>query len=86
MSTSPLPALPSSLPPELDRPLDPWLARMEPRLRPVLERHHGNLVALCRSLERAGHPSDVIRACIRDLLASYEAELAHSLLQEEPAS
>jgi hypothetical protein len=70
---------PSSVPPELARSIDPWLARMEPRLRPVLERHHSNLVTLCRSLEQAGHGPDVIRSCIRDLVASYEAELAQSL-------
>ena len=78
MSNSSPPA-PPLVPPELARSTDPWFARMEPRLRPVLERHHGNLVALCGSLEEAGHAPDVIRSCIRDLLASYEAELAQSL-------
>lgn len=86
MSTSPPSALPAPLPLDLAEAIDPWFARVEPRLRPVLQRHNQSLVALCRSLEQAGHPPDVIRSCIRDLLASYEADLAQFLLEEEPTS
>jgi predicted component of type VI protein secretion system len=59
--------------------LDAWSGRLPAGLRPALERHAQNLVALAQSLEAAGQSPDVIRGCLRDLLASYEAELVDVL-------
>ena len=62
--------------------LEPWRAQLTPRLQPVLDRHHQSLVALVQSLEQAGHGPDLIRSCVRDLLASYEADLTSALAYE----
>ena len=62
-----------------------WRARLAPWLHPVLDRHHRNLSAIVASLEAAGHPPDRIAACVRDLLASYEADLTRALCDPGPA-
>lgn len=67
---------------ELEEHLDPWRSRLTSRLQPVLERHHQSLIALVQSLEQAGHGPDLIRSCVRDLLASYEADLTSALSYE----
>lgn len=64
---------------ELEDHLGSWKSRLAPRLQPVLERHHQSLLALVQSLEQAGHGPEVIRSCLRDLLASYEADLSAAL-------
>lgn len=76
------PAWASSTPPERDRSVDARSARIEPRLRLVVERDYGDLAALCCSLNEAGPAPDVIRSCARDLLASCGAQLAQSLTKE----
>ena len=79
----PVPPLgPSSPAPDIEARLAPWRGRISPRLHPALDRHHQNLVALCGALAEVGHPPDVVRTCLRDLLASYEAELIHVLAGE----
>lgn len=70
---------------ELEEHLGPWRSRLAPRLQPVLERHHQSLVALVQSLEQAGHSPDVIRSCVRGLLASYEADLSEALAPDGAA-
>ncbi len=75
-----MPALPESpLADELQERLHAWAARIPTELRPALERHAQNLAALAQSLEAAGRSPETIRACLRDLLMSYEAELVDAL-------
>lgn len=63
---------------------DAWKVQVAPRLLPVLERHHRNLAALVVSLEAAGHPEPMIVACVRDLLATHEADLMQALAAPGP--
>ena len=69
---------------EVQERLGAWGAHVPAELRPALDRHAQNLVALTRSLEAAGRSPEVIRACLRDLLASYEAELMAALASTRP--
>ena len=69
---------------EVQERLDAWGERVPAGLRPALERHAQNLVALAQSLEAAGRSPDVIRACLRDLLTAYEAELVAALSPTRP--
>lgn len=57
-----------------------WGERIPPDLQPALDRHARNLAALAHSLEAAGRGPEVIRACLRDLLVSYEADLMNALV------
>lgn len=70
---------------ELEEHLGPWRSKLPPQLQPVLDRHEQSLVTLVQSLEQAGHGPDVIRSCLRDLLASYKADLIAALAYEGTA-
>jgi hypothetical protein len=53
-------------------------------LRPALDRHAQTLVDFTQSLEAAGRSPETIRACLHDLLVTYEAELMNALERMRP--
>lgn len=41
----------------------------------MIERHQENLSQLVESLRTAGHPQEVVRSSVHDLLVIYEADI-----------
>ncbi len=48
-------------------------------LLPLIERHQENLSLLVETLRNAGHPQDVVRASVHDLLVAYEVDILAAL-------
>jgi hypothetical protein len=69
---------------ELQERLHAWAARVPVELRPALDRHAQTLVDFTQSLEAAGRSPETIRACLHDLLVTYEAELMNALERMRP--
>lgn len=55
------------------------LGEIPTALLPLIERHQDNLRLLVETLNRAGHPPDVVRESVRDLMAARENDILAAL-------
>ncbi len=59
-----------------------WQDDLPPRIVPVLQEHHRNLVDLSRTLKAAGRSPEEIRQCVHVLITSYEHKLIEVIATE----